>query len=93
MDVVKTSIDEFTTGSGTADATPKPIVAAGYATQAYKGVTVRATAGALYVGSRGVTAENGFPLEAGSGEELFIPVNDPGKVYVVGNGSYSWVAI
>ena len=93
MDVVKTTVDEFTTGSGTADATPKSIVAPGYANEAYRGVTVRCNGGSLFVGPHGFSDASGFPLEAG--EELFVAVNSPSKVFVVApaGATYSYIAI
>ena len=62
----------------------RPIVAAGYAKKAYKGVCVRAATAntvVIYVGAQHVSVNDGYPLPAG--EELDIPIEDPSKVYVV----------
>ncbi len=91
MDIQQTTIQEFTTGHGVADATPKPIVAAGYSRKAYKGVTVHCISGTVYVGPSTVTNGNGFELPAN--EEVLIPVENPSNVYVVGDGNYSWLAV
>jgi len=91
--ITKSSVIDFFTGSGIATATAAPIVAPESAPQTvYKGVRLRAV-DAIYVGPRGVTAATGYELPAGS--ELFLPVNDLSKVYVVsssGGGAYSWIA-
>ena len=50
MNIVSTVVDSFSTGSGIADATAKPIIAAGYASKAYKGVTVRCISGTVSSG-------------------------------------------
>jgi hypothetical protein len=84
MDIHQQSVDEFVVGHGGADVVSKPIVAAGYARKAYKGVRVRAaTANTIivYVGPQGVSENNGYPLPAG--EEITIPVDNPSKVHVV----------
>lgn len=83
MDVYQETVTEFVVGHGGADATSKPIVAAGYARKAYKGVRVRAAtanAVAIYVGPQGVTEETGYPLPAG--EEVAIQIENPSKVHV-----------
>lgn len=57
----------------------------------YKGVQLKAdpdNTGLVYIGSTpGVTADSavatdGFPLEAG--DPLFLPIDDPSKIYVIG---------
>ncbi len=74
----------FVVGNGGADAVAKPIVAAGYANKAYKGVRVRAATAntiVIYVGPRNLTIAHGYPLPAG--EELSIPIENPSNIYVV----------
>ena len=48
---------------------------------------------AIYVGSSLVTPSIGFPLAAS--EEVTIPIDNPGKVYVVSpdGGSFRWFSI
>lgn len=84
MDIVQESVSEFVVGHGGADIVSKPIVAAGYARKAYKGVRIRAATAnttVIYVGPQGVSESNGYPLPGG--EEVVIPVDNPSKVYVV----------
>jgi hypothetical protein len=58
-----------------------------------RGVQIKAAignTGTVYVGNSDVTANaadatDGFPLVGG--EALFVPVNDPSKVYVIGSAS------
>jgi hypothetical protein len=58
-----------------------------------RGVQIKASlanSGTVYVGNSDVTANaadatDGFPLAAG--EALFVSVNDPSKVYVIGSAS------
>jgi hypothetical protein len=58
-----------------------------------KGVQLKADAansGTVYVGNSNVTAgttdaTDGFPLAGGEG--LFVPVDDPSKVYVIGSAA------
>jgi hypothetical protein len=60
---------------------------------ATRGVQLKAAAtntGTLYVGNSDVTAgtveaTDGFPLTAG--EALFVPVDDPSKVYLIGSAA------
>ncbi|MHB1033226.1 MAG: hypothetical protein ACYC35_23935 [Pirellulales bacterium] len=67
--------------------TAVPLVAT--SSRAAKGVQIKAAAansGTVYVGQSDVTADaadatDGFPLAAG--EALFLPVDDPSKVYLV----------
>lgn len=50
--------------------------------------------GDVYVGRQGVSASNGYPLDAG--EEVIIPVDDPSKIWVIGsadNQGVKWVAV
>ena len=84
MNITQESVSDFAVGHGGADAGAGPLVAAGFAPKAYKGVRVRAaTANTLviYVGPRGVTEASGYPLPAG--KELSIEIENPSKVHVV----------
>lgn len=62
-----------------------------------KYVLVKANAantGDVYVGRAGVSASNGYPLDAG--EEVKIPIDDPSKIYVIGsadNQGVKWLAV
>jgi hypothetical protein len=96
MDVNKTSVDDFYTGSGSVSGTSAPIIAPAYAHEAYKGVMVRAAvtnSAPIFVGPSTVSAATGYRLTPG--EELLVPVNDPSKVYVVGTpgDGFSWLAV
>ena len=93
MDIRRVAVEEFSTGSGVATSVAAPIVAEGQSPQAaFRGIRIRAI-DPIYVGREGVTAANGYEIPAGA--ELFLPINDPSKVYVVATsgGSYSWCAI
>lgn len=58
-----------------------------------KGAQIKAAAdndGTVYVGKSDVTADSaaatdGYPLSPG--EALFVPVDDPSKIYVIGSGA------
>ena len=65
MTITQQTVEQFTTGNGTADATPKPIVVAGYIRKSYKGIQVRCNTGTVYIGPRTLRTENGFELPAG----------------------------
>ncbi len=67
-----------------------------------KGVQIKApetNSGVVYVGASGVTADSadatdGFPLSPGEG--LFVPVDDPSKLYVIASAAGQkvfWFAI
>lgn len=64
---------------------------------ARKYVYIKANAGNsgdVYVGRQGVSASNGYPLDAG--EKVIIPVDDPSKIWVIGsadNQGVKWVAV
>lgn len=90
MEIYQVTMTDFFVGHATATSTPQPIMAAGYS-KIYKGVTVRCLTGTVYIGPHGVTAASGFELPAG--KELLIPIENPSKVYVVGDGTYSWLAV
>jgi hypothetical protein len=90
MNVTQTTVDRFTTGSGTATGTAQAI-APGYSKKLFKGATIRCTSGAIYVGPSTVTTLNGFELP--SGKELLIPIEDPSKVFVIGSGNYSFICV
>lgn len=61
------------------------------------GVTVKADAGNtgfVYVGDASVSATNGFQLDGG--EEVFLAVDDPSKIYIIGsadNQDVSWIGV
>lgn len=61
------------------------------------GVTVKADAGNtgfVYVGDAAVSATNGFQLDGG--EDVFIAVDDPSKIYIIGsadNQDVSWIGV
>jgi hypothetical protein len=77
------AVSRFWTGNGGADAVARPLVSAGYARLVRKGVYVRALAGngvTIYVGNAQLHTGGGYPLVAG--EEVFVPVDSTGKVYV-----------
>ena len=85
MNIEQESLDSgFVVGHGGADAASKPIVAAGYANKAYKGVRVRAATAntiVIHVGPAGVKTTTGYPLPAG--EELEIKIDNPSRINVV----------
>ncbi len=84
MNITQETVNDFVVGHGGADAANKPIVAAGFARKAYKGVRVRAASAntiVVYVGPQGVNTTTGYPLPAG--EELAISIENPSKVYIV----------
>ncbi len=62
-------------------------------THAPRGVQLKASvanSGTVYVGNSDVTAgaadaTDGFPL--GAGEALFVPIDDPSKIYLVGTSA------
>lgn len=96
MDVTRETVDDFYVGNGEVTSTPGPIVAPGFAHEAYKGVRVRAAcdnADPMYVGSLTLQADTGYRLLPG--EEVSVPVNNPSKIYVVGTpgDKYSWLAV
>jgi len=96
MDIAQESVSGFATGQGTVGTTSQPLLAAGYAHKAYKGVTVRASGtntGLIYIGMQGIKTTNGFSLPAG--DKVEIPVDDPSKVFVIADAAgqgYSWLA-
>jgi len=84
MNITQETVNDFVVGHGGADAASKPIVVAGFARMAYKGVRVRAASAntiVVFVGPQGVETTTGYPLPAG--EELAIPIENPSKVYIV----------
>ncbi len=54
--------------------------------KAHKGVRIKNTHGSqnLFVGNENVTATTGFEL--GPDEEIFLELEDPSKIYVIGSG-------
>jgi hypothetical protein len=84
------TMNEFHTGSGTADVSRQPITA--NHVKAYRFVRGRALA-PLFVGNSTVSVDSGFYL--GANEELEIPTDSPANVFVVAAApaNYSWLAI
>jgi len=96
VDVNKTAVDDFYTGTGEVSGTPAPIIAPAFSHEALNGVMLRASVtntDPIYVGPSTTSAATGYRLTPG--EELLVPVNDPSKVYVVGTpgDGFSWLAV
>ncbi len=80
-----TSLPEFKTGHSGAEAVSAPI---DNSQRLAQGLRIKAAAGnsdIVYVGNANVSVSAGFELSAG--EELFIAIDDPAKVYVVADPS------
>ena len=80
-----TSFEEFREGSGGAEVSPSPISDSRHL---YRGLLIKARAGnsdIVYVGGASVSITTGFELSAGN--ELYLEIDDPAKVYVVANPS------
>jgi methylaspartate ammonia-lyase len=62
-----------------------------------QGVNIKAHAGNtgfVYVGDAAVSSTNGFQLD--NGEEVFLAIDDPSKIYVIGsadNQDVSWIGV
>lgn len=78
-----------TVGTSAARLTPVPF-------DAGKGVYIKCTAGTIYVGNgKGVSAANGYPLIFGGDDAVTVAVDDPNKVWVIGDAggrTYKWLA-
>ena len=82
---MSTSHNEIKTGYGGADAVAASI---GNSQSLAHGLTIKAAAGnsdIVYVGKASVSVAAGFELSAGN--ELFVAINDPSKIYVVADPS------
>ncbi len=90
MDMFKRSVGSFYTGQGVPNATPAAILDPSFDNPLFKGVRIKAVTGTLYVGPSTVTAATGYQLAAG--QEVEIEVDMASKVYVVGTGTYTWIA-
>jgi hypothetical protein len=85
-------MSDFSTGQGTATETPTPIVGVGYQPeQLFRGITIRAMTGLVYISRSDVSLAMKYPLSAGS--QIEIPIGSPSKIYVSGNGTYAWFAV
>ena len=85
MDVFRTVIPKgiFYTGNGGADSVAKPLVASWGFPEIFKGILLRASSNNtidIFVGPRGVTPDNGFPLS--KTQEVLIQVDDPTSIYL-----------
>lgn len=86
-DVAQEGVKNWDHGRVSIGTSAAQVIAA--ATQAYKGINVKAgqsNAGTIYVGKSDVTAggtaaTDGYPLAAG--EELFVPTDNPSTVYAI----------
>lgn len=92
MDIQRTTVPEFYTGQHLATETPTPLVPAGHAPQeVQRGTKIKLTSGGpVAVGLSNVTTETGYVLDT-IGQEIVIPV-EPQKIFIVGEGTISWIA-
>jgi hypothetical protein len=79
--VAKQTQEKLNTGQGTAGAAAAALTTNPW--PASYGIFIRNHDGAnaMYVGNSGLTAANGFRLDAG--DDIWIPVTDPREVYVI----------
>lgn len=96
MIIEKDSHPEFYAGANAdIDQVAEQLTTSSFAVRKY--VYIKANAGNtgdVYVGLAGVSASNGYPLDAG--EEVKIPVDDPSKIWVIGsadNQGVKWIAV
>ena len=93
----RTSLPELRTGSGSAE-----LVAASIdnSQPLIRGLSIKAAtsnSGMIYVGNAAVSTSVGYELSAG--EELYLEIDDPAKVYVVTDHTvvqetkFSWVGM
>lgn len=91
----KEAIEEFRAGNGTVGVTSQQL---GNPHAVTMFVAVKADVGNsndIFVGDSGVSATNGFRLDAGEVTPS-IPIDDVGKVFVIGGAAsqgYSWIAV
>jgi hypothetical protein len=91
MDINRTAADTFFTGQGISSEIPSPIVAIGYAPASLqKGVRVKAHSDNESVIYVGMVNKQDYPLAPG--QSVDIEISDVHLVWVVGIGSYSWIA-
>lgn len=61
-----------------------------------RGIIITCTTGTVYIGpNSGVSAANGYPLVSASDKTVEVFVDDPSKVWIIGDApaqAYKWVA-
>ena len=93
----RTSLPELRTGSGSAELVSAPV---DNSQPLVRGLNIKAAesnSGMIYVGNAAVSTSTGYELSAG--EELYLEIDDPAKVYVVTDHTvvqetkFSWVGM